>query len=97
MLGDSEAELGQVGAVDIADVYATQDFALSVDEHKVQRGALSVLKCSAGEAVIEVLEVFVSAVTNSRGEEGPVSPFEPFEGPGVVGGEELQPGSGIHG
>ena len=96
MLGDAKAELGPARAVDVADVDATQDLALGVDDDKVQGGALVIFEYPTGEAVIEVLEVFVTTVTNSRGEESSVSPLEPFQGPGVIEGKELQPGRGVH-
>jgi hypothetical protein len=97
MLGDSEAELGHVREIDVADVDATQDFALGVDDDEVQGGALLVLAYPIGKAVIEVLEVLVTAVTDPRGEEGPVGPLEPFQGARVLEAEKLQPRHGVHG
>ncbi|HEU4566420.1 MAG TPA: hypothetical protein VFR99_00195 [Marmoricola sp.] len=78
-LGDSEAQLGHVREIDVADVDATQYFAIGVDDDEVQGGAPLVLAYPIGQAVIEVVEVIVTAVTDSRGEEGPVGPVRQAE------------------
>lgn len=59
------------------------------DDDEEQGCAPSVLPYASGEAVIEMLEEVVPTVTDLRSEEGTVGPFEPFQGPGMVRGEEF--------
>lgn len=65
--------------MDVADVDATQDFVVGVDDDEVQGGALLVLANAPGKAFIEVSEVFFTAVTNSLGEEASVIPLEALQ------------------